>query len=84
MVSYPLAVLAVFFFHLTGYSEDVSFFQLIIVAEGRNNAAVWQLIDLGEAVWFTGLPPSRFHHLAYFMRAASDRLDCDKKGVRAA
>ena len=27
-----------------------------------------QLTDLGEAAWFTGLPPSRTHHLAIFMR----------------
>jgi len=28
-----------------------------------------QQIDLGEAVWSTGLPPSRSHHLALFVRA---------------
>jgi hypothetical protein len=27
-------------------------------------------MDLGEAVWFTGLPPSRFHHLAFFVRTS--------------
>ena len=25
-----------------------------------------QLTNLGEAVWHTGFPPSRFHHLAFF------------------
>lgn len=65
----PLVVLSFFFFcHLTGCSESVNLPQLILVAEWRINAAVWRLMDLGEAVWFTGLPPSRFHHLAFFMR----------------
>jgi hypothetical protein len=31
-----------------------------------------QLTNLGEAAWHTGFPPSRSHHLAFFMRARSD------------
>ncbi|GAI10037.1 unnamed protein product, partial [marine sediment metagenome] len=31
------------------------------------------LIDLGEAVWLTGFPPSRFHHLAIFLRRWFDK-----------
>ena len=56
-----------FFCRLTGCSESVSLPQLILIAEWRINAAVWRLMDLGEAVWFTGLPPSRFHHLAFYI-----------------
>jgi len=31
-------------------------------------------MDLGEAAWLTGFPPSRFHHLAFFMRSGLERM----------
>lgn len=46
-------------------------------------------LNLGEAAWYTGLPPSRSHHLAIFMRTSrlpheihhGDTEDTEKNGV---
>jgi len=48
-------------------------------------------LNLGEAAWYTGLPPSRSHHLAIFMRPArlpheihhGDTEDTEANGVEA-
>jgi len=54
------------FFYLTILYKGVSLsFQSVKLGCFR------QLKSLGEAVWHTGFPPSRFHHLAFFMRTVS-------------
>lgn len=50
------------------YEESVLF------NSGCLRAAFWQLLILGEAAWYTGLPPSRPHHLAIFLRSGNRSL----------
>lgn len=45
--------------------------RFIVLCEFRHyQCRFMRYLNLGEAAWYTGLPPSRSHHLAIFMRPA--------------